>query len=62
MPKAARRAAAVVLAVAFGIAGISGCATSDYDPTANWTAEHLYADAKGELDSGNWGAAQKALH
>ena len=41
--------------------GIGGCATSDYDPTANWTADQLYADAKGELDSGNWGAAVKAL-
>ncbi|MEO6269291.1 MAG: outer membrane protein assembly factor BamD [Lautropia sp.] len=53
-----RLAAAALLAL--GIAA-GGCATSEYDPTANWTAEQLYADAKGELDSGNWGAAQKAL-
>lgn len=41
--------------------GIGGCATSEYDPTANWTADQLYADAKGELESGNWAAAVKAL-
>ena len=47
--------------VAAAMIGIGGCATSEYDPTANWTADQLYADAKGELDAGNWGAAQKAL-
>lgn len=52
---------AAVLLVAGTAAAIGGCATSDYDPTANWTADQLYADAKGELDSGNWGAAIKAL-
>lgn len=57
---AARRAAAILLALA-AATSIGGCATSSYDPTANWTADQLYADAKGELDSGNWGAAQKAL-
>jgi len=40
---------------------LAGCATSDYDPTANWSAEQLYADAKGELESGNWAAATKSL-
>lgn len=60
--KAARCAAAISLAAAISVGvGIGGCATSSYDPTANWTADQLYADAKGELDSGNWGAAQKAL-
>ena len=61
---AAGRAAAALQGMALALAiatGIAGCATSDYDPTANWTADQLYADAKGELDSGNWGAAQKAL-
>ncbi len=50
--------AALVAAV---MIGIGGCATSEYDPTANWTAAQLYADAKGELDAGNWAAAQKSL-
>ena len=52
---------AAVLLLAGTAAAIGGCATSDYDPTANWTADQLYADAKGELDSGNWSAAVKAL-
>lgn len=43
------------------LAGLGGCATSEYDRTANWTAAQLYADAKAELDAGNWGAAQTAL-
>jgi outer membrane protein assembly factor BamD len=56
----AARVAAAFLVVGMAI-GIGGCATSDYDPTANWTAERLYADAKEELGSGNWAAAVKAL-
>jgi outer membrane protein assembly factor BamD len=54
------RLAAVLLLAGVAV-GAGGCATSDYDPTANWTADQLYADAKGELDSGNWSAAVKAL-
>ena len=54
------RLAGLLLLVAATVA-IGGCATSDYDPTANWTADQLYADAKGELASGNWAAAVKAL-
>jgi outer membrane protein assembly factor BamD len=60
----AARLLAMLLVVGLSIGvvgGLSGCATSEYDPTANWTADQLYADAKGELDSGNWGAAVKAL-
>jgi outer membrane protein assembly factor BamD len=59
----ARRVArlAAVLLFAGTAAGMVGCATSDYDPTANWTADRLYADAKAELESGNWGAAITAL-
>src|SRR5690606_10310243 len=52
---------AAVLLFAGTAAGMVGCATSDYDPTANWTADQLYADAKAELESGNWGAAIRAL-
>jgi outer membrane protein assembly factor BamD len=55
---ARRTATLLLLAMAIGI---GGCATSEYDPTANWTADQLYADARGELDSGNWAAAIKAL-
>jgi outer membrane protein assembly factor BamD len=54
------RRVATALAVACAI-GLGGCASSDYDPTANWSADRLYADAKGELASGNWAAATKAL-
>lgn len=54
------RPAIAALAIAAAL-GMGGCASSGYDPTANWTAAQLYADAKGELDAGNWGAAQTAL-
>lgn len=53
-----RLATALLLAMALGI---SACASSEYDPTANWSADRLYADAKDELGSGNWAAAIKAL-
>lgn len=38
---------------------ISGCSYFEdkEDPTTNWTAERLYAEAKGELDSGNYSKA-----
>ena len=57
--RVARLAALLVLSSV--AVGIGGCATSEYDPTANWTADQLYVDAKSELSSGNWGAAVKAL-
>ena len=40
---------------------MAGCASSIYDPTANWTADQLYADARESLDGGAWGAAVKSL-
>lgn len=40
---------------------LAACATTDFDPTADWTADQLYADARGELESGNWAAAAKSL-
>jgi outer membrane protein assembly factor BamD len=57
--RVARLAALLVLSSV--AVGVGGCASSEYDPTANWTADQLYADAKSELASGNWGAAVKAL-
>jgi len=38
---------------------ISGCSYFEdkEDPTTTWTAERLYAEAKGELDSGNFSKA-----
>lgn len=42
---------------------IAGCGTSNtkYDKTANWSAEQLYADAKAELNAGNWKDARERL-
>ena len=57
-PSLGRLSAALALAVAVAM---GGCASSEYDPTANWSADRLYADAKDELGSGNWAAATKAL-
>lgn len=41
--------------------GLAGCASSTYDPTTNWTAEQLYADAREALDAGTWNTAVKSL-
>lgn len=49
------------LLVAAVIAGLAGCASSTYDPTTNWSADQLYADARENLDGGSWGAAIKSL-
>ena len=57
---ASRQFTRALFALGMAVA-IGGCATSDYDPTANWSADQLYADAKDELGSGNWAAATKAL-
>lgn len=40
---------------------LAGCAASSLDPTANWTAEELYADARQWLDGGAWNSAVKSL-
>ncbi len=60
MPRIVAHLLAALLILAMAV-GLGGCASSAYDPTANWTADQLYADAKEQLDSGNWGAAVKAL-
>lgn len=41
----------IVLAV---IITVSGCAALRDDPTANWSASQLYAEAKAALDAGNY--------
>lgn len=40
---------------------LAGCASSTYDPTTNWTADQLYADAREALDAGTWNTAVKSL-
>ena len=40
---------------------LAGCAATEKDPTANWSAEQLYADAKEDLDAGNWSSAIKGM-
>lgn len=43
-------------------AGLPACGTTaNYDPTADWTADQLYADARKSLDAGAWDAAVKSL-
>lgn len=56
----ARRASGWLAVVAAGVL-LAGCAATDKDPTANWTAEQLYADAKADLDAGNWASAIKGM-
>ena len=42
--------------------GLTACGWDpNYDPTANWTADQLYADARSSLDAGAWDAAVKSL-
>lgn len=40
---------------------LSACATVEYDETAGWTPDKLYAEAKDEMGSGNWSRAIKLL-
>ena len=56
----ARRAGAWLSLLAAGIL-LAGCAATEKDPTANWSAEQLYADAKEDLDAGNWSSAIKGM-
>ena len=52
--------AAFALSVVLLVAGCGG-ADSKYDPTAGWSAEQLYADAKEEVQAGNWNQARERL-
>lgn len=55
-----RRAPCWLPALAAGLM-LAGCSTLEKDPTADWTAEQLYADAKADLDAGNWSSAIKGM-
>jgi len=50
-----------MLALAFVLAAC-GTTNTKYDKTAGWSAEQLYADAKTELNSGNWKDARERLN
>lgn len=39
------------------LAGLVACSTATKDPTVNWSADRLYAEAKDEMASGNWATA-----
>jgi len=56
------RSLLVLLACSVILLGAAGCANNaNFDPTASWSADRLYAEAKDEMNSGNWGAAVKIL-
>src|SRR5699024_9613602 len=42
---------------------LTACGTfePEKDPTAGWTAEQLYKDARAEMDAGNWNNARERL-
>ncbi|HXF45647.1 MAG TPA: outer membrane protein assembly factor BamD [Burkholderiaceae bacterium] len=41
--------------------GLAGCGTLDADPTAKWSPERLYAEAKDEMTIANWKRARELL-
>ena len=58
----ARRALAYVLLLASFVMVLGGCAnTAKVDPTAGWSAEQLYSDARAEIASANWTNARERL-
>ena len=54
-----RRAAILLFTAAF----VAGCGTMkpEQDPTAGWTAERLYADAREAMSGGSWNTARSRL-
>ncbi len=54
---------ACTLSVVAAAALIAGCSAfkSEVDPTAGWSAERLYSDARTELSDGNWSQARTRL-
>jgi len=58
----ARRALTYVLFLAAFILVLSGCAGKPkIDPTAGWSAEQLYSDARAEITAANWTNARERL-
>ncbi|MGE8546825.1 outer membrane protein assembly factor BamD [Alcaligenes sp. WGS1538] len=51
---------AAMMAAAAVLAGC-GATKKDVDPTAGWTAERLYQDARQEMSAGNWKDARTRL-
>jgi outer membrane protein assembly factor BamD len=49
-----------LLALALTLAGCASGAAK-VDPTAGWSAEQLYADARQEIDTGNWTKTRERL-
>lgn len=43
-----------LLSIVFLLLGLAACATWDEDPTAGWSAEQLYVEAKDALESGDY--------
>lgn len=50
---AMKRAAVAALAIGLAAAG-GACSSRDYDPTADWSKERLYREAKSSLDAGSF--------
>ncbi len=46
------------LAAVGAFAFLVACGTTEHDPSAKWDADRLYAEAKSEIDAGNWKAAR----
>jgi len=65
LPFSARRGGLVLRGLMCLLAAlmIAGCGTkgSEYDKTANWSAEQLYKDAKEEMSASNWEQARTRL-
>jgi outer membrane protein assembly factor BamD len=50
----------IVLVLILAVTGLlAGCATTEQDPTANWSAERFYMEAKKNLEDYNWKQAVK---
>lgn len=53
MPRMSRPALAVVFTAAF----LAGCSSTKEDPTANWTPERIYTEARDEVQAGGYDKA-----
>lgn len=60
MNRSARRAL-LLMAAASAFSLLAACGTLTTDPTEKMSADQLYAEAKGELASGNWQRARELL-